>query len=55
MIIPALSAYFSHLLGAMYSSISAAYWGITDAYLSETTSHPHKMRGYFWGKMQKNE
>ena len=55
MIIPALTAHLAQFLEAMYSSISAAYWGITDAYLSETTSQPHKMRGYYWGKMRKNE
>lgn len=55
MIITALSAHLAHFLEAMYLSISAAYWVITNAYLSETTSQPHKMRGYYWGKMQKNE
>ena len=38
MVIPALSAHLAHFLEAMYSSISAAYCGITNAYLSETTS-----------------
>jgi len=53
MIIATLAAYNSHLLEAMYLSINAAYWVITNAYLSETTSHPHKMRGDYWGKCKK--
>jgi len=55
MIIPALTAHLAQFLEAMYLSISAAYWVITNAYLNETTSQPHKMRGDYWGKCKKNE